>query len=283
MFKQLEEYVRPDSLKDALAILDKKKDAAKILAGGTAVMVSHNAGVKTLVDIKHLGLNKIKKEGKDMKIGAAVTISQLLQNPLIQKYCGGLLYQSAYFIASTPLRNMITLGGNIVSVYPWSDLPVALLLSDAKVIIAGKEKTRTVSYRELLKKHPAQNIAKNEIVTDIILPDAAGYSGAFVKYAKTSFDLAMLDVGVTAKIKGREFEDVRFAISAIGPLPQMLNESAGMLIGCKTNDAAAIEKAAAKASVEAKFMSDKRVSIEYKKEILPVLIRRLVEKIVEEK
>lgn len=282
MFKNLKEYFKPNTLKEALTLLDEKRSSVKVLAGGTALMVSRNNEVKTLVDIKKIGLDKIEKDGKNLKIGAAVTISQTLKNPLIQKYCGGLLHQAAYFIASTPLRNMITFGGNVVSIYPWSDLPVTLLLSDASLNIAQKGKTREVSYRDILKKHPMQSIADNEIVTGITMPDMTGYSGAFIKYSKTSFDFAMLDIGVVSKIKNSKFEDIQFAVSAAGPLPQMLNESAAMLKGCKVNDDGAIEKAVKNSVTETKFMNDKRVSIDYKKEILPVLLKRLIMKTIEE-
>lgn len=276
MLRKLENYHRPEKLDDALRLLDECGAGARILAGGTAVMAGKNNEIKTLIDIKNTGLDKIGKGKNGIEAGATVTIAGLLESPEIKKYCGGLIYEAAYHVASTPLRNMITLGGNITQVFPWSDLPAALLACGAELAVAGPGGIRKLLYADAVKKHPRQALEKNEIVTGVIFPELPGYVGKFTKFSKTSFDFALLDACVAVKIKNGGFEDARIAVSAAGTLPQLLNESAALLKGVKTSDSKAISNAVHKAVSETVFTGDKRVSVDYKKQILPVLIERLI-------
>ncbi len=282
MLRKLENYYIPEKIETAIDIMSKNIESVKLIAGGTAVMAAKNNEIKTLVDIKRLGLDKIVKRGNSICAGTAVTIAGLLESDEIKKYCGGLIYEASYYIASTPLRNMITLGGNIVQVFPWSDLPSALLICGAELSITGAKNERRLAYADAVKTHPTQNISKNEIVTEIIFPDMSGYTGKFIKFSKTSFDYAILDVCTAVKTVNGKFEDVKIAVSAAGSLPQLLNESAELLKGEKTNDKKAIERAAQKAVAETIFTGDKRVTVDYKKDILPVLIERLIESAVKQ-
>lgn len=282
MLRKLENYYKPSSLQEALRLADENTEDAKLIAGGTAVMAAKNNEVKTLIDIKNTGTDKIIKEENGVRAGATVTIASLLESAEIKNYCGGLIYEAAYYIASTPLRNMITLGGNIIQTFPWSDLPAALLLCGAELSVASKNNIRKLSYINAAKKHPSLAMAKNEIVTEVLFPELSGYTGKFTKFSLTNFDYALLDAAVIAKIKDGAFEDIRFAVSAAGSLPQLLNESAALLKGAPADDKGAAAKAALNAASETIFTGDKRASIEYKKEILPSLFERLIERVIKE-
>lgn len=277
MLRNLENYHRPEKLEDAVRLLDGGGETARIIAGGTAVMAGKNNGVKTLVDIKKLGLDRISEKGGTVEAGAAATVAGLLESPRMRNYCGGVVYEAAYHIASTPLRNMITLGGNITQIFPWSDLPAALLACGAELSVTGPGGARRLAYSEAVKKHPARSIARNEIVTAVHFPALPGYAGKFTKFSKTSFDYAILDACVVIKAAGGVFKDARIAVSAAGNLPQLLAGAAAALKGAKTSDAAAVREAARMSVSETVFTGDKRVAVEYKKEILPVLVERLIE------
>ncbi len=283
MLKKLENYYKPKNLEETLKLLNQSQGLTKIIAGGTAVMAAENNEIKTLIDIKNAGLDKIvKNDDGGLQIGAACTIANLLESNEIKKYCGGLIYEAAYYIASTPLRNMITIGGNITQIFPWSDLPAALIISDAEIHIASEGRNRKLKYVDAVKKHPITILNKNEIVTSVSFPALPGYTGKFIKFSKTNFDYALIDAGVNLKISGGIFEDVRFAVSAAGTLPQNLSESAASLKNHKTSDEQAITESLEKAVSETIFTGDKRASIEYKKEILPVLLKRLIDNAVNE-
>lgn len=232
-----------------------------------------------LIDISKFKLNYIKGAKSNIKIGALTTIADLLKSKDVKKYYGGLLHDAAYFIASTPLRNLITVGGNITQVYPWSDLPLAFLLAGAKVSIAGKSGKKSIPYAALLKKHPTA-IVGNSIVTDIVLPNKSGYKGGFIKFSKTNFDYAIVDVAVVVKIENNVFKDVRMGVSAAAPLPQLLEKASAMLKGKKTTDKEAIQAAVEAAAKEARITKDIRVSVDYKRDIIPALLKRIIDRLI---
>ena len=279
MLKNLKAYYKPADIKEALSLISKKELKAKIIAGGTAIMAKDAPTAGALIDISKFKLNYIKAAKTNITVGSLTTIDELLKNKAVKGYYGGLLYDAAYYIASTPLRNMITVGGNVTQVYPWSDLPLALLLTDAKVKISYKTENKSMSYAELMKKHPTITIG-NGIVTDIIFPNNNGYKGGFIKFSKTNFDYAILDAGVVVKVQNKTFKDVKMGISAASPMPQILEKTSAMLKGKKTSDKDAIEKACVFAAQEADITKDIRVSVDYKRDIVSVLLRRIIERLI---
>lgn len=282
MLRNLENYHMPKKLEDAVRLLDGGGETARIIAGGTAVMAGKNNGIKTLVDIKKLGLDGITQSGGGIEAGATATVAQLLGSAVIGDYCGGVVHEAAYYIASTPLRNMITLGGNITQVFPWSDLPAALLACGAELSMTGPCGARRLAYADAVKKHPARAIARNEIVTAVHFPALPGYRGKFNKFSKTSFDYAILDVCVCVKTSDGRIEDARIAVSAAGTFPQLLSGAASRLKGAGAADSKAFSEAARLAVSETIFTGDKRVAVDYKKQILPVLIERLIDAAVKQ-
>lgn len=276
MLKNLAHYERPTELPSALRLLGARGKEARILAGGTAILKMGNPSVTTLVDIKGLKLDAIRANSREIRVGATVTIRELLDSAAIRKYCGGLVYQAAHGIGSTPLRNLITVAGNIVHVLPWSDLPLTLLVADAKVAVAGANGTRILSYRELMKKHPTVTLGPSTIVTEIILPVRPGYVGSFTKFARTTFDYALVDVAVVAKLKNGVFSDVEMGVSAAGPMPQRLVGAAEVLRGASSSDLSAIARAAEAAAAETRITRDMRVSVEYKRHVVGVLFQRMI-------
>jgi CO/xanthine dehydrogenase FAD-binding subunit len=274
MLKNVVDYLKPTSVKEVCEKLTSKELYYTILAGGTSLILNNPTKKIGIVDIKGLKLNYIKSSKKSISIGAATTINELLDSSIIKNYCNGIIFKSAYNISSTPLRNLITVGGNIVQLYPWSDLPLALLIAEAKVKLVGKTKNRTIKISNLFKKHPTIQLKKDEVLTEIILPENKGYKGSFKKFSKTSFDYSLIDVAVLLNVKKNIIEDAKIGISACGPLPQLLSKSSKLLVGKKITDKDVIKQLLLESINEAIFMKDKRVSVDYKKQILPVLIAR---------
>jgi len=111
-----------------------------LLAGGTHIgrRIS-TLEVDKIISLRDLGWDKIEEDKKYYKIGAMVSISELLKDQKEKRYFGGLLYQAARDIGSSLNRNMVTVGGNITTVFPWSDLPVAFLILDGEVVTLDGE------------------------------------------------------------------------------------------------------------------------------------------------
>jgi CO/xanthine dehydrogenase FAD-binding subunit len=133
---KLNEFIIPEDLKAAKSALKKLGERGFAVAGGTSL---HFLGVteKTAVDLSHLGLSGIKKKGGSFLVGATTSLGELMKF----RGQGWVLDQVALHTSTQQIRNMSTLGGNIVRVFPWNDFPVALLALDATMCIeGGKEK-----------------------------------------------------------------------------------------------------------------------------------------------
>ena len=281
MLKKLKKYFRAASSAEASYILKQYEGSAKILAGGTTVGIMKSDSVETLVDIKYSGLNYIEENENEILIGAAASINDLLQSMAIKKYCSGIIYQAAHSIASTPLRNMITAGGNITQVYHWSDLPAVFLCTGAKIKIEGTEnKIRIVAAEEFFKAHPLTFIDKTELVTQIILPKTNNVRGVFSKFAKTAFDYTLLNVAVILDRDASENKRIKICVSGAGNLPQELKKTSEK-ISLNINHSCAISNEILEsAAQETSFVTDMRVTADYKKSILPSLIKCAAEQVL---
>ena len=135
------EYFAPQSLQEALSLLDDKKSKAKVLAGGTDLIAQMRAGrvqPAIIIDIKKIPeLNRLELSAdKTLHIGAAVPLSKIIAfPPVIQKF--GILHQGCSVIGSTRIRNRATMGGNICNAAPSADSVPALLCLGAKAVLAN--------------------------------------------------------------------------------------------------------------------------------------------------
>lgn len=114
----IEAYYHPKTLSEALSLLGENKGALTPLAGGTSITISKKKGAG-VVDLQALGLDRIQEVEGKLEIGAMVKISSLFDDRLIHKYANGVIIKACRQLASTPLRNLITVGGNIVQLHPW--------------------------------------------------------------------------------------------------------------------------------------------------------------------
>lgn len=278
MLKKLKNYFRAASSAEAVCILKQCEGTAKILAGGTTVGIMKSDSVETLVDIKYSGLNYIEENETDILIGAATSINDILQSMAVKKYCGSIIHQAAYSIASTPLRNMITAGGNITQVYHWSDLPVVFLCAGAKIKIEGPEnKVRIASAADFFRAHPLTFLGKTELVTQIILPKTNSSRGIFTKFAKTAFDYTLLNVAAIYDRDAQENKRIKICVSGAGSLPQELKKTSEKISQNINNSGAIFNDILELAVQETSFITEMRVTTDYKKSILPALIKRTTE------
>ncbi|MBN2056156.1 FAD binding domain-containing protein, partial [bacterium] len=175
--------------------------------------------------------------------------------------------------ASTPLRNLITIGGSLVGLLPWSDPPVALLCMDADVLVEGLDKRR-IPIAEFILGPPARLLASHEIVTSIEVRDTARI-GTFIKFSRTDFDFSLADVAMSAMVDDGILRDVRIALGAVEGLPRLL-ETVGLLIeGRALQDVTDAEIRSAVAA-EVRPRHDKRVSRGYLLELTGALVIRVL-------
>jgi len=275
------EYFAPSSLPEALSLLDKERQRAKILAGGTDLIAQMRAGrtqPTALIDVKKIPeLNRLEwSADKVLHIGAAVPISKII-NFLqgMQKF--SILQQACALIGSTRIRNRATIGGNICNAAPSTDSSPALLCLGAKVTMAQIKETRTIPLEDFFLGPGKTTLAPNELLVEIAIPAPPDHStGCYIRHTpREEMDIAVVGVGVFLVLAPRSkvCKEARIALGAVAPTPIRALDAESLLVG-KSPDKELIEKIAEKVAEAASPISDIRSSAEYRKELVKVLTRR---------
>lgn len=235
----LERFVVPDSLEDAIALLAQGRQAARALAGGTSLVGFHGKGTAALVDITRLDLDQINPTDDELEIGACARLQRVADSPLLAEPGLAALADAASGAGPRPVRNAVTLGGNVVGYKRWSDTPAALLALDAQVVVAGPRQSaeaRPVS--ALFAAHPQTVLEPGELLTAFRLPRPDEATGsAYVKFGKTHVDYAL--AGAAARVTldpAGHCADIALAVTAVERLPRRLDAAAAPLRGALIDD-----------------------------------------------
>ena len=262
-------FERPKTLEAAVALLQEKKGAAAVLGGGTSLSLRVPPAVDTLVDLSGLGLTGIEDRGDSTAIMAGTTVAELAAARTFQDRYGGILARAAAQVASTPLRNTITVGGNAVAVFPWSDLPAVLLALEASVLVTGRQQ-RVIPVADFYARHPRTLLEAGDIVTEVRVPKPVGRAdGSFVKVTKTRFDYAALSVAVVCHFTGPQVQHCTVALGSVRPLPLQVAQAEEEITG-KVPDREDIIRAAARAAGAIDPSQDFRYGQEYRRHLIKV-------------
>ena len=272
------DYHAPGSLADAITLLDKLGDDAKVLAGGMSLLPMLKirlAQVGHLVDIGRIpGLDYIKEEGGTLKIGAATRETALERSDLIRtKY--PILLDTALVIADPIVRNRATAGGNLAHGDPANDHPATMLALGASVVARGPKGDRTIPVDQFFKGLFTTALAANEILTEIRIPTPPARSGgAYVKLERKVGDFATAGAAtqVTLAANGT-IDKAGIALTNAGPTPIKAVEAEKFLAGKKPDDAT-LQEAGRLAAKATNPSADRRGSVEYKREMARVLTVR---------
>lgn len=250
------------------------------MGGGTGFTFSAPKHIKGIIDLSRAGLDYITNAEDGIHIGAAAPLGTLLKSPLLKKYCRGVIGESVLTIATTPLRNLITIGGNAVQVFIWSSLPVLFLALDAQFLTVGG-KRRIFKADEFFKSQPRRLMGEGAILKEIILPRQKSSSGAaFHKFSKTETDFALLNIAALVSVNRNKCQEIRIALGAATPLPIRLRAAEDALKGKELTDEN-IALAASAGAEMVNYLKDMRVEEGYKKQAAPSLIRRCIMMAVE--
>ena len=280
------DYFAPQTLPEALELLDKYGQEAKLLAGGTDLIVSLRAREhrpKNLVDIKGVKeLHQLSCDDKrGLNVGAAVTINRLLQYDGISRNYP-ILSEAISTIGDYEIRNRATLAGNICNASPAADSAPALLVLDATVNIASRKGKRTVPIREYFAGVKKTTLANNEMVTSIDVPTPPeGSRGSYLKARRTvGEDLCVVGVGGLVTTSGKTGKRVRLAYSSVAPTPVRAFEAEKIFEKAKPVDEL-LEEAMPIVRKTVSPISDVRGGEEYRANLVEVLTRRLVRRLCE--
>ena len=274
---KLEGFTHPRSVEEALAALAGSPGDARPIAGGTALVPMADRRARVLVDLSRAGLDAVVLEGDILRLGATASLDAVARGKAAADAGLDALVEATGAAASRRLRNQITLGGNLVGLYPWSDPVPALVVLGAVVRVRSAAGTRDVPIDDFVARHPSKVLQPGELVVEVRVPRAAAHTGsAFLKFARSAVDYTLCDAAAWVRLDGKVVGEARVAVGGLRPLPARLAAAEQALVG-KAPDPATLVAAAAAGAAAAEVSADFRVSVDYRRELCGVLVRRVLE------
>lgn len=272
-------YEAPETVDAAVALLAAENGAAKVLAGGTDLLVqlrSNMAEPGLIVDIKRIAeTREIREEDGGFRIGAAVCGAEMNEHAKLKSAWPGVC-EAMDLIGSTQIQGRATPGGNLCNASPAADCVPALVAAGALARVAGPNGHRDVPVQEIPEGPGKTSLKPGEFVTSFFLPAKAGGQGdAYLRFIpRTEMDIAVVGCGICLTLDGSgECTAARVALGAVGPRVVVAEDAAAALVGTKV-DEAALDKLAEAASAAAQPIDDKRGTADYRKKVAGVLARR---------
>jgi CO/xanthine dehydrogenase FAD-binding subunit len=272
-----EDYVFPATIDEAISILAKDGDKAKVIAGGTLLFELSQRSmipqVKKLVDISKLGLSYIKSESDMLKIGAATTLSEIFDRESVRQAGLEGLVDSLNWIRPVQIKNVATIGGEVCSATPFFDLPPTLTALNAKCILHGPKGLRSASLDGFILDYLLCDMRLGEILTEIQIPKPKlGSGSSFVKLERTANDFAVVNCAASVTLgKDSKCEEISVVLGGAIRLPTKLAKVEKKLLKSKL-EKQDLEKAAELVS-EIPMSGSVQASASYKKSVAKVVCR----------
>ena len=282
------EYVAAQSVGEVVSLLAEKAQKARVLAGGTDILVQLRTGrrnIERLVDIKDVpevnGLSYDPQEG--LQLGAAAPCYRIYRDDAVCRAYPGLI-DAAAMIGGIQIQGRASVGGNLCNAAPSADCVPALIVLGATCVIAGPGGTREVASEDFCTA-PGQTILKDgEFLVSLHLPPPKPHSGAhYLRFIpRNEMDIAVAGVGSSVELEkdGKSFMSVRISLASVAPTPIIVEEVCAALSGREISDKA-IEDAAEAAMAAARPINDMRGTIQQRRHLVGVLTRRTLRVAIE--
>jgi carbon-monoxide dehydrogenase medium subunit len=275
------DYHAPKTLDEAIALLGRLGDTAKILAGGQSLIPAMRfrlAAPETLVDISRIrDLAYVEERGDHLAIGAMTCEHALEASPVVASSYP-LLLDTAKVIADPLVRNKATVGGNLAHADPANDHPATMLAIGAEVVATGPNGARTIPVRQFFTAVFTTALAPDEVLTEIRIPTPPpGSGGAYLKLERKVGDFATAGAAAFLIVANGVIEAAGLGLTNLGPTPIKATDAEQFLKG-KKPDAATFAEAARRAAAATSPNVDRRGSVEYKREMARVLMQRALDK-----
>jgi aerobic carbon-monoxide dehydrogenase medium subunit len=278
------EYRTPKNLKEVNATLKEFGGDAKLIAGGTALVIMMKQRLvrpTCLVSLRSVrGLNGIELKNGGIAIGGLATHREVEGSALIRRRLP-MLAETYHHVATLRVRNMATVGGGLAHADPNQDPPPSLIALGATVKATSANGSRVIPLDEFFKDYYETVLEQDEIITEVMVPKLAPNTGAaYIKFLpRTADDYATVSAAavLTLDKTRRTIADVRIALGSVGVTPIRAKEAEDMLRG-QPLKADAFAAAGEKAKEAVDPVSDFRGSAGYKKDMAAVFVRRALEK-----
>ncbi len=278
------EYHSPTSVDEVLALLAKHGDDAKILAGGQSLIPAMRfrlATPETIIDINKVdGLAYVEERGDHLALGAMTRETSIEDAELVKKSYP-LLADTALVIADPLVRNQATVGGNLAHADPANDHPATMLAYDATIVAKGPGGERTIAIDDFFTGLFENSLQAGELLTEIRIPKPGPNSGgAYKKIERKVGDYAIAAVAVQLTMDGDKIASVRVGLTNVSPVPMRAKDAEAKLAG-QAPTADVLEEAGKAAAAECDPSGDLRGPVEYKRDLVRVLLKRAVTSAVE--
>lgn len=270
-------YESPDTLEAASKLLAAESGDARVLAGGTDLLVQLRSEILSpvlVVDIKRIAETRtVKEEGGGFRVGAAVTGAELKEHTKLKSVWPGLV-EAANLIGSTQVQGRATMGGNLCNGSPAADSVPALIAAGAVATIVGPNGRRDLKVEDVMLAPRKLALQKGEIIASFLLPARPAHaSDAYLRFIpRTEMDIAVVGCGVSLTLDGTgTCTAARMSLGAVAARPLLVDASG--LVGTKVDDAA-LKKLEAAARAACNPIDDKRGTKEFRIDVAGVLARR---------
>jgi aerobic carbon-monoxide dehydrogenase medium subunit len=276
------DYVRAESLKDALKVLSEG-DGSKVIAGGHSllpIMKFRLTQPPRLVDISRLEeLKGITEKGRGARIGAGATYRELLGSELLRERFP-IIAEATETIGDLQVRNRGTIGGSLAHADPVSDMPAVMLALDATFNLRSKRGRRSVKAREFFQGAFTTALAEDELLTEIILPPLpTGAGTTYLSHDHPASGYAIVGAAVVVARKRKAVTHAVVALTGVGEIAYLLR-SADSLVG-STGEPDAVARVAGEATTGVEVNGDIYAPAEYRRHLATVITRRALETALE--
>lgn len=280
------DYVEPESLEEAFALLERHGEEARLIAGGTALIIWMRQrllnprvviSLERIPDFDYLRFNE--KDG--LRVGARARHRDIELAPAVRQHYP-LLHETFRKVAQPRIRNMGTIGGNLCQGDPLTDPGASLIALDAEITLTQSKGKRTLALEDFFLDYYQTDIRPGEILTEIRVPPPRQRLGwAHIKFTpRSEEDFATVGVALTIVGQKSRCEDIRLALNSVGPKIFRARKAEEVVRGQPITYPLVLKMAEA-ASGEADPMDDNRGSADYKREMVKVMVRRAMEQALE--
>jgi len=272
------EYHNPQSVQEAVGLLDRYGDEAKIIAGGQSLVPMMNfrlARPEILIDINGIKeLEYIKTEGDELVIGALTRERDIEKSPLVIEQFP-FLAKAISYIGHSAIRNRGTIGGSLVHADPSAELPTALCALNGKLKVVGSSGEKILEPEEFFLTYLTTSLEPSDLLTEVripALPENTGWS--FSELSRRSGDFAVVAVGILLFSEAPGVcREARIAMGGVAPTPVRAQEAEALLAGKKLSEKL-IAKAAQQAAEETDTEPDYHASAEYRMDMARVFVKK---------
>jgi len=282
-----ETYYSVSSIADALALLDEHQSSARIVAGGTDLMLELERGqrpaVNTIIDITRVaGLDQISLHGETIRLGPLVNHNHVVGSELIQSRALPLA-QASWEVGAPQIRNRATIVGNLITASPANDTITPLIALDAEITLSSVDGERTLPLSDFYNGFRQTVLRSNEMVTAVSFPALKDNErGVFLKLGlRRAQAISVVDAAIVLGFDGDMIVSARITLGSVAPTIIRIPVAEQALVG-KSLTSDTISEVARLASLTPEPIDDVRSTAEYRTEMVKVLIARALRQLAQD-